>query len=254
MEQDRIKLLIVEDNLEMCEILKDFFRITPEIDLCGIAHNGQEALHQIFLVEPDVVLLDIIMPTLDGISVLERLKESNLDKKPCIIVASAISQESITNRALSLGASYYMIKPYNLSDLLSRIILITSSTPKNHLETKEKKQGLRGLIAKYIIDMGMTTNVLGYPYCVEAVYILINSKHRCSIVKDIYTAVADKYNTTPECVESAIRKAIHRIFLLNNEVFQEITSFEGAYITKQPSNGRFLTMLSEYIKLNLDLT
>ena len=110
-----------------------------------------------------------------------------------------------------------MIKPYNLSDLLSRIILITSSTPKNHLETKEKKQGLRGLIAKYIIDMGMTTNVLGYPYCVEAVYILINSKHRCSIVKDIYTAVADKYNTTPECVESAIRKAIHRIFLLNTE-------------------------------------
>lgn len=250
MGEKPIRLLIAEDNGPLCEILKTFFSMTPEVELCGTVGDGESALKQIARTQPDVLLLDIIMPSMDGLAVLEKLRQTPMEKKPFVIVTSAVGQEAVTNRALSLGASYYMIKPYNLPDLLSRVCLI-ASREENPAETSGPMQELRPVIARKIIECGMTTNTKGYQYCIESVDILARSEQHCPIVKEVYWAVARKYETTPQCVESALRQAIRRVYQLNNAAFQELVRSEGSLLTKPPSNGRFLTMLSERIKMDI---
>ena len=144
MSSTPITLLIVDDNHAMCNILRDYFQMTDQVTLCDIAFNGEDALEKIRVHQPDVVLLDIIMPQLDGLSVLEKLNEDPPQKRPAIIVASALGQEMITNRALQLGANYYLIKPYQLQNLLDRILMIAKS------DDTFKKTGSQGHILDFI--------------------------------------------------------------------------------------------------------
>lgn len=227
-----IRFLIVDDNRELCDILQSYFDLVDGIDLCGIAYNGEEALRKIARLQPDVILLDIIMPQLDGLSVLEKLQDQPPEHPPRVIVASAIGQEVVTNRALALGANYYMIKPIQLPDLENRIRLIGQTQPK----TSNSEIDLPSVIAKYLMDLHMPTHVLGYQYCVQAIAILIHENKRCPLAKHVYRQIADKNDTSVPCVESAIRKAI---------------SFTVSSGQHSASNGTFLTAISEKIKLEL---
>lgn len=246
-----VKLLVVEDNREMSDILESFFSITPEVSLCGVAHDGVEAIAKIRELLPDVVLLDIIMPKMDGLSVLERLNLMEIKRHPSVIVTSAIGQENITNKALSLGADYYMIKPYSLPDLLNRVCLIAAAEGAEKSGEKQQEKQYTPIIAKTMMELGIPTNMLGYQYCIEAVKILLEVEGPCAMVKGVYTMIAEKYETTLDCVEGAIRKAIRRAYLKDSDVFRGLFLKEDPG-SKQPSNGRFLTMLSETIKLKAD--
>lgn len=239
--ENKVRLLVVDDNQELCDILENYFDIVDEVELLGVAHNGEEALRKIALLHPEVVLLDIIMPQLDGISVLERLNQMQLERMPRIIVASAIGQENITNRALTLGANYYMIKPYQLPELLNRILLVAKESENEGTVSKGKGgqeetelMPLLGRISEMLISEGMLTNIVGYQYCVQAIEILLKEKRHCPLGKYVYSAIAEENETTVSCVESAIRKAI---------------SGTMGDDEKQPSNGRFLTMMTERFRL-----
>ena len=127
MDHSPVKILIADDNPSTCSILRDYFRTIQNIMLCGIVFNGAEALEMIRLHKPDVVLLDIIMPEMDGLSVLEQLQQNAKDsseKIPYTIVISALNSEVITQKALQLGASYYLIKPFQLDHLADRIQML----------------------------------------------------------------------------------------------------------------------------------
>lgn len=237
--EKKIRLLVVDDNQELCDILENYFDLMDDVDLCGVAHDGEEALQKIVQLHPDVVLLDIIMPQMDGISVLERLNQAPPERMPRIIVASAIGQENITNRALTLGANYYMIKPYQLPELMNRVMLVAKEseriTPAGKGDPKEPDSiPLSDRISEMLISEGMPTNIVGYQYCVQAIEILLKEKGHCPLGKYVYSAIAEENETTVSCVESAIRKAISRMIVEED---------------KQPSNGRFLTMMTEQFRL-----
>ena len=121
MEEPKINILIVDDNKEFCNILNDYLLVQTDMVVIGIANNGVEALKLIKENKPDLVVLDIIMPILDGLGVLETLNTMDLDALPCVIVLSAVGQEKIAQRALSLGADYYVIKPFDMDVLIKRI-------------------------------------------------------------------------------------------------------------------------------------
>jgi len=256
MEKKKTKLLIVEDTREMCDILQNFFLMIRDIELCGIANDGEEALQKIREEAPDVVLLDIIMPKLDGISVLEKLHLEPPAKMPHIIITSAIGQEKITNTALLLGASYYMIKPYSLSDLLQRIYLI-ANMPVQHssfsvcteMQGSTEDKNLDRIIRQTLIDLGVPTHILGYKYMIEALHIIIHEDKPCFITKQVYAIIAEHNGTAVECVESALRKTVRRIYQSNNTFFQEVMKSSSNDNVKQPSNSKFLTLLAERIKL-----
>ena len=117
----KIKIGIADDNREFCDILVDYFREKEDIDLVFISHDGIKTIDYINMKQPDILVLDMIMPHLDGLGVLETINNMELEKYPRTIVLSAVGQEPITQKAISLGAEYYIVKPFNLDVLMKRI-------------------------------------------------------------------------------------------------------------------------------------
>ncbi|WP_268623289.1 response regulator, partial [Paenibacillus alvei] len=119
----KIEILLADDNREFTNLLADFLSEQDDMVVTGVAYNGEEVLQ--FLEQtravPDVLILDIIMPHLDGLGVLERLRNMDLSPQPKIIMLTAFGQESITQRAVQLGASYYILKPFDMDILANRI-------------------------------------------------------------------------------------------------------------------------------------
>ena len=242
MEASVIQLLIVDDNPELCDILEDFFRLTPDIQVCGVARDGEEALFRIAQSQPDVVLLDLIMPKMDGITVLERLGQAELARRPKFIVTSAIGQDAFTATALSLGADYYMIKPYDLSALSARVRLVADQRAD-----PAPKRGPKGMdAAQAVLEVGIPPHVLGFRYCIAGVELLLETDGPCSIVKDVYAGVAERFDTTPSCVEGAIRKAIRRVWEEKDGSFPLLHGL-GDTSAAPPANGRFLMALRAYV-------
>ena len=248
MAQRKSKLLIVDDNKEMCDILENFFRMTDEIEVCGTAFDGEDALQKIYTLLPDAVLLDLIMPKLDGISVLERMRAEPPEKLPTVVVASAVGEEKFIAHAIVLGASYYMIKPYELDDLLERILLVLEPDDGSAC-SKETIYDYHGEIANLVMELGVPTHLLGYQYLVCALEVILREEKPCSITKVVYTNVARQKDTTAECVESALRKTIQRIHENGNERYCALMRMEHGASFQRPANGRFLKLLAEHLRM-----
>ena len=113
--------MIADDNKEFCVLVQEYIEEQADMELVEVAYNGMEVLEKLDTALPDVLVLDIIMPHLDGLGVLEKLVERPLDKRPKVIMLTAFGQESITQRVVDLGADYYILKPFNLDVLINRI-------------------------------------------------------------------------------------------------------------------------------------
>mgnify|MGYP003306966441 CR=1 FL=1 len=118
---DKITILIADDNPDFANNLTSYIEEDNELEIIAIARDGKEAVEMILNTQPDVALLDVIMPHLDGIGVLEQISSAHMRKFPLCIMLSAVGQEKITQRALDLGAEYYIIKPFDITLLLQRI-------------------------------------------------------------------------------------------------------------------------------------
>ncbi|MGL4730411.1 MAG: sporulation transcription factor Spo0A, partial [Clostridium sp.] len=225
MENSKISVLIADDNKEFCSILNDYLLNQKDIVVTGIAQDGREALELIQSKKPDLVVLDIIMPHLDGLGVLEKLQGMNLEKVPRVIILSAVGQDKITQKAITLGADYYVVKPFDMDIFTKRIRemfqssvelnqnikrtpgvneLINTTTPTNNepvdLETE---------ITSIIHEIGVPAHIKGYMYLREAITMVVNDMELLSAVtKELYPSIAKKYNTTASRVERAIRHAI----------------------------------------------
>lgn len=119
--RDKLSILVADDNIDFAKNLTNYIEREDEMEVIGIAKDGLEAVDMIKNTKPDVAIIDVIMPQLDGLGVLERINESNLEKKPLFIVLSAVGQDKITARALELGAQYYVVKPFDISLLMRRV-------------------------------------------------------------------------------------------------------------------------------------
>ena len=118
---EKTRILITDDNQEFCDILSKFLSKDDDFQVVGIAKNGLEALDKIVEEEPDILILDIIMPHLDGLGVLERLNKLELEKIPKVVILSAVGQDKITQRAIELGADYYVVKPFDFNTFIKRL-------------------------------------------------------------------------------------------------------------------------------------
>ena len=119
--KNKLSILVADDNIDFAKNLTSYIEKEDEMEVIGIAKDGLEAVEMIKNAKPDIAIIDVIMPQLDGLGVLEKINESNLDKKPLFIVLSAVGQDKITGRALELGAQYYVLKPFDISLLMRRI-------------------------------------------------------------------------------------------------------------------------------------
>lgn len=254
----KIKILIADDNREFVKLLKDFMSEQPEIEVIGTAHNGNEALEILKVNEPDVILLDIIMPHLDGLGVLEKLKEINYSKEAKIIMLTAFGHENVTQRAFDLGATFYILKPFKMELLLTRIKQVMEDVELEPNLSKIRKSllatnpdNIEYNITEIIHEIGIPAHIKGYKYLRDAIIMVYNDNEILgAITKILYPSIAEKYLTTPSSVERAIRHAINVAWKRGNiEVIKSTFGYKINTIKDKPSNSEFIAMIADKLKV-----
>ncbi|MEW6172147.1 MAG: sporulation transcription factor Spo0A [Bacillota bacterium] len=247
-----VRVVLADDNREFCELLKDFLNQQPDFELVGVAYNGLEAVEVIEETHPDVVILDIIMPHLDGIGVLEKFVGNTLPYRPKIIVLTALGQEAITQRAVELGADYYIVKPFNFSVLASRIRQLGDGvSTKTPFIVPSKPRNLDMAVTNIIHEIGVPAHIKGYHYLRDAILMVVDEINLLGgITKELYPMIAQKYNTTPSRVERAIRHAIELAWDRGN--VEAISKFFGYTVNMakgKPTNSEFIAMIADKLRL-----
>lgn len=270
MENSKISVLIADDNKEFCSILNDYLLNQKDIVVIGIAKDGREALELIEEKKPDLVILDIIMPHLDGLGVLERINTMRLEKVQRIIILSAVGQDKITQQAITLGADYYTVKPFDMEVFTKRIREMFNNSPESENNTRMNTQqytssssilsnetksttpiDLETEITNIIHEIGVPAHIKGYMYLREAITMVVNDMELLSAVtKELYPSIAKKYNTTASRVERAIRHAIEvawgrgQVDAINKLFGYTIHTEKG-----KPTNSEFIAIIADKLRL-----
>lgn len=254
MIREKIKVAVADDNREFADIMQEFLTQQADIDLVGIAYNGEEILSILSEKKPDVIILDIIMPHLDGIGVLERINAST-EKRPKIIVLTALGQESVTQRVVELGADYYILKPFNMEILISRVRqlagAITSSRPNVAQAIKARPIDVE--VTSIIREIGIPAHIKGYQYLRDAIMMIVTEIELLgAVTKILYPMIAEKYSTTPSRVERAIRHAIEVAWSRGNmEMINKIFGYTVKLEKGKPTNSEFMAMIADKLRMEM---
>jgi two-component system response regulator (stage 0 sporulation protein A) len=259
----RLKVLIADDNREFAEILKEFLSSQPDMEVCGLAFNGMEVVEQVRDKEPDVLILDIIMPVLDGIGALERLNET-VGTVPKVIMLTAFGQDDVTKRAAELGVSYFILKPFDMPVLVERIRQIVAAAPAavgaaagpialqgEGLKSAKRLPSIDAAITQIIHEIGVPAHIKGYHYLREAIAIVFEDVEILgSITKVLYPRIAERYKTTPSRVERAIRHSIEVAWGRGNmEAIRNVFGYTVSASKTKPTNSEFIAMIADKLRI-----
>ena len=268
--KEKIKVLIADDNMDFSLTLKNCLE-KEEMEVIGVARDGDEAYELIAKMLPDVAILDVIMPHMDGLGVLERLSNSpNIEKFPMCIMLSAVGQDKITQRAIELGAQYYIVKPFDINLLVKRIKELKNFAPapmratfssreikgqyiQMSPEEKKNEENLEALVTNVIHEVGVPAHIKGYQYLREAIMMVVNDIEVINqITKQLYPEIAKKYATTPSRVERAIRHAIEVAWGRGQqEAVENIFGYTVSAAKGKPTNSEFIAMIADKLRLEL---
>ncbi len=244
------KLLIVDDDRLFASALEEYFSSMDNYQVCGNAENGQKGLEMIEKYHPDVVILDLVMPHLDGIGVLEKLNTMPLSDIPFVIFITSFAQASLTKKAMELGASYYMMKPFDMDTLEKRIRQITYFD-ENEIVTVGKTTSLEVEVTRIIHQMGVPAHVKGYQYLRDAILMVTKEINLMgAVTKELYPMIAEKYNTTASRVERAIRHAIELAWDRGNvELMNRYFGYTINIERGKPTNSEFIAMIADKLRM-----
>ena len=258
---EKLKIAIADDNERMVRLLGKIVESDDELNVVGTAKDGEEAYEIIKNKQPDVVLLDIVMPKLDGLVVMDKVnKDTTLKKRPAFIMISAIGQEKITEDAFDLGADYFIMKPFDNEMVLNRIRHIkdknrhgTEIKKVNAYEKKEEyvERNLEADVTNIIHEIGVPAHIKGYQYLREAIIMSVNDIEMLnSITKILYPTIAKKYQTTPSRVERAIRHAIEVAWSRGKmDTIDELFGYTINNGKGKPTNSEFIALIADKIRL-----
>lgn len=199
-KREKIKVCVVDDNRELVGLLEEYISAQEDMEVIGVAHNGQDCLGMLESVDPDILILDIIMPHLDGLGVLEKLREVKRGAMPNVIMLPAFGQEDVTKKAVDLGASYFILKPFDMENLANHIRQVSGkgqAVLKNHSQfsyrpqNESKPKNLDASITSIIHEIGVPAHIKGYLYLREAISMVYNDIELLgSITKVLYPDIA----------------------------------------------------------------
>jgi two-component system response regulator (stage 0 sporulation protein A) len=252
-----IQLIIADDNREFTQILKDHFNSQEDMQVLGTAYNGGEVLELLKEQVPDVLVLDIIMPHLDGLGVLEQIQQMDLQPQPKIVMLTAFGQENITQRAVELGASYYILKPFDMDVLTERIrqmigqVSPTTAKVRTTIPVPSRMGNLDANITTVIHEIGVPAHIKGYLYLREAITMVYNEVDLLgAITKTLYPRIAKKFNTTPSRVERAIRHAIEVAWSRGNmDSIKNLFGYTINVAKAKPTNSEFIAMVADKLRI-----
>ncbi|EKN64052.1 sporulation transcription factor Spo0A [Schinkia azotoformans] len=254
----KIKVCLVDDNRELVSLLEEYLSNQDDIEVIGVAYNGQECLNLLEEYDPDVLVLDIIMPHLDGLAVLERMRDLNKSSFPNVIMLTAFGQEDVTTKAVELGASYFILKPFDMENLVNHIRQVSGKATtfvKRPVVTRSavepKAKSLDANITSIIHEIGVPAHIKGYLYLREAISMVYSDIELLgSITKVLYPDIAKKYNTTASRVERAIRHAIEVAWSRGNiDSISNLFGYTVSMSKAKPTNSEFIAMVADKLRL-----
>lgn len=253
---NKIKIMIVDDNKEFVKLLNMYINSQKDMIALEPLHDGTNAIEAIKQSKPDVLLLDVVMPEKDGLSVLEDMKDEVGMKKPVTIIMSAIGQEKVTQKAISLGATYYVVKPFDMITLVDRIRDLLKEEDEIKTEYMvaygNKNLPLEVRVTQMIHDVGVPAHIKGYQYIREAIMLAVqNEEILNSVTKALYPTLSQKFSTTPSRVERAIRHAIEVAWNRGQiEMHEKIFGYTVNSNKGKPTNSEFIAMIADRIRLS----
>lgn len=268
-----IRVLIADNNIELVETLEEYLGSLPDMEVVGRAYDGEEALAKIEHLSPDVVILDITMPHLDGLAVMERLRhmdgvatgESGRLVRPAVIVLTAFGREDVIQRFTELGAQYFIVKPFDLELLAQRIREFGTAQesaahddgaapagprPPRAADRAPHPQDAEAAVTALLHQIGVPAHFKGYVYLRDAVLMVVRENRMLggSLTKEIYPKLAEKYGTTAGGVEAAIRNAIMAAWEHGNrEMLRALTGL-GHRSDRLPTNSLMIAKLADRVR------
>ncbi|MCI9233412.1 MAG: sporulation transcription factor Spo0A [Bacilli bacterium] len=248
---DKIKVLMVDDNLNLVEMVKEYFKNHETISIDFEAYDGEQGIELIDREREryDLIILDLIMPKKDGIYVLEEMKKRGISKK--VIVATSYNASEVIREVSEYGVSYFILKPFELPDLEKRI-----------LESNKKKEESKNIdfyynnlqisITKMLHELGIPSHIKGYQYIREGIGIIFERPETIGgITKELYPELADKFDTTVSRVERAIRHAIEVSWNRGNwSLMEEIFGHSVDIDKAKPTNSEFIVTIADKLRLD----
>lgn len=275
MTGQKTRVLIVENNQDLCDVMEALLNEEDDMELVGSVHDGIQALDMIARHKPDVVLLDMIMPYLDGLGVLSKLAEDESDYRPKVIVVSAFEEEEMIKRCARLGADYYLLKPFDRENLVNRIRQVVATEPQMARQrsdrssvaqirsdrSRDRERRPRGSgfdleteATRILYNLGVPTYFKGYCYIRDAIICVTEDIGLLgAVTKSLYPKVADKHETTPLIVEAAIRYTIQKTWKQGNPDY--ISKIFGYAVNlrngRPPTNSFFIAKIAEELRLEM---
>ena len=249
----KMKVLLADDNEDFTEILSEYINSQEDFKVVNVVGDGLDAIRYLKRHVVDIVILDIIMPKLDGIGVLENAKSFKRGTSPKIIVLSALGQDNITQQAMEMGADYYFVKPFDYEVLINRIRQIMKNPADNSYVAGNPAIYIESKVSDVLRDFGFPLHVNGYDYVRKAIIMAFHdSTYLKGLTKRLYPDVANCFpEATPSRVERSIRNAINMAWTDNPVSKQSFRHTLHNYNldTKRPTNGKFIASVTERLKL-----
>ena len=253
--EKKIRVLIADPSDEYRGMVSGQFNNELDLDLVGSTSDGLEALRKAQEKRPDVIVLDILLANLDGIGLMRRLGEMGFSGS--YIVVSSFYRDSVISEAAAVGASYFMLKPFNLGTLMEKIRAVAGNVGFHpggsslQEASSRQEQSLESVVTEVIHEIGVPAHIKGYKYLREAIILTVKDMEVINAVtKILYPEVAKKFNTTPSRVERAIRHAIEVAWDRGDlEVLQKFFGYTVSNIKGKPTNSEFIAMIADRLSL-----
>lgn len=255
-----INVAIADDNERILDLLGEIIGSDKELNLVGRANNGEDVYELIKEKQPDVVLLDLIMPKMDGLSVMDLVNtDAEIKKHPAFIVITAVGQERITEDAFKKGANYYILKPFNNEMVLGRIKNTNRMVPNRLGAAPGEESSLSGQpevnlesrVTDMIHEIGIPAHIKGYHYLRDAIIMAVEDMDVLNaITKVLYPTVAKLHQTTASRVERAIRHAIEVAWSRGKlDTLDELFGYTVSNGKGKPTNSEFIALIADTIRL-----
>ena len=258
--ETKIRVLIADPNEDFQLLMKNLLSHEADMEAVGTSSDGSDALAKIEALHPDVVLLELVQPRLDGMGVLRKLSEK--ESAPPVLILTGFVNAHVVAECANLGAAYFMSKPCDTAELMQRLrqsaqtgrkpLPVTGSrTPAAAPETAADNASLESVVTDIIHEIGVPAHIKGYQYLREAIILTINDMDAITAVtKVLYPEVAKKFSTTPSRVERAIRHAIEVAWDRGDvETLQKFFGYTVSGIKGKPTNSEFIAMIADCLSL-----
>lgn len=248
----RIRVVAADDNRDFCEVVRAAINDQDDMECVGLAHDGESAIAAVAELRPDLLILDHVMPNLDGIGVLEALRGA--PHRPRVMMLTAFGQESLIRQASDLGVDYYLMKPVDISMLVERVRQVANPHAATNLFREgRRRQQVERQVAMQLTDLGVPPHFKGYTYLKDAVTLVaLDPELLGAITTKLYPEVARLRQSTPPKVERAIRHAIESTWTRGNlESIDRLFAYTVDACKGKPTNSSFIARLADQIRMEL---